>query len=82
MPGKGPAFVKGGIGCIVLFFVLGFLAVVFGGRVHLDLGGLLLLFLVGGVLGLIVWAIYQKGRRDAGGGGGDREPPSGSSGRE
>jgi membrane protease YdiL (CAAX protease family) len=39
--------------------------VALGGSVHLDLGGVVLLLLLGGVLGLIVHWIYQKGRRDA-----------------
>ena len=53
MTNGGKAFAKGGIGCLVGFVVL---AVAVGGSVHLNLGG---------VLGLIVNWIYQKGRRDA-----------------
>ena len=68
MEGKGPAFLKGGCGCIVGFLVLGALAVLIGGNVRIDLGGAVILFVIGGVVGLIVLAIYNKGRKDAGGG--------------
>jgi hypothetical protein len=65
-PTKGQAFVKGGCGCLICFVVLGFLAVVFGGHVHADVGGLVLLFVIGGAIGLGVLAIYNKGRHDGG----------------
>lgn len=32
---------------------------------HLDLGGLFILFVIGGIIGLIAFSIYNKGRRDA-----------------
>ena len=63
--GAGAAFVKGGCGCLVIFIGLAFLAVLFGGHAHADLGGLILLFVIGGVIGLVVFAIYNKGRKDA-----------------
>ena len=59
---KSKAFVKGGFGCLTLFIVLGVLALLFGGNVHADLGGLILLFIIGGALGLLYRAIYNKGR--------------------
>ena len=41
------------------------IAVATGGEAYLDLGGVILLFVIGGVIGLIVYAIYERGRRDA-----------------
>ena len=67
MTNGGKAFAKGGIGCLVVFVVLAVLAVALGGHAHLDLVGVVMLLLLGGVLGLIVHWIYQKGRRDADG---------------
>jgi hypothetical protein len=61
---KSEAFVKGGCGCLVAFAVLGVIGVVIGGNVHIDLGGVCLLFGIGGVIGLVVLAVYNKGRRD------------------
>ena len=65
MENKAGAFVKGGVGCFVVFVVLGVLALLLGGNVHLDIGGVVLLFIIGGILGLVVNWIYQKGKRDA-----------------
>lgn len=67
MADEGKAFVKGGVGCFVIFIVLAILAVIFGGNVHADLGGVVILFVIGGVIGLVANWIYQKGKRDAGG---------------
>jgi membrane protease YdiL (CAAX protease family) len=66
MANEGKAFVKGGLGCLVAFIVLALLAVLLGGSAHMDLGGLILLLVIGGVIGLIVNWIYQKGKNDAG----------------
>lgn len=66
MANEGKAFMKGGAGCIVAFIVLGILAVLFGGTVRLDPVGVVVLLVIGGVIGLVVNWIYQKGRRDAG----------------
>ena len=63
-PSKGSAFVKGGCGCLLLFAAVAFLAVLAGGQAHADLGGLICLFCIGGVVGLAVLAIYNRGRRD------------------
>jgi predicted lipid-binding transport protein (Tim44 family) len=63
--GGGAAFVKGGCGCLLVFVALAFIAVLFGGHAHADIGGLIMLFIVGGVIGLIIFAIYKKGRKDA-----------------
>jgi hypothetical protein len=35
-----------------------------GGSAHIDLGGAIMLFVIGGVIGLIVLAIYNKGKRE------------------
>jgi hypothetical protein len=61
---KGGAFVKGGLGCLSAFLVLGLLTVLLGGNMRIDAGGACLLLAVGGVIGLIVLAIYNRGRRD------------------
>lgn len=60
---KGSAFAKGGCGCLVAFAVLALIAVVLGGSAHINLGGAILLFLIGGVIGLVVLAIFNKGKR-------------------
>jgi hypothetical protein len=65
MSEKGDAFLKGGCGCIVAFFVIGLSCVLIGGNMHIDIGGAILLFIIGGVIGLIVLAIYNKGKQDA-----------------
>ncbi|MFM7180857.1 MAG: hypothetical protein ACKO2G_05265 [Verrucomicrobiales bacterium] len=41
------------------------LALLLGGSVRVELFGVVVLFVSGGVIGLIVNWIYQKGRRDA-----------------
>jgi hypothetical protein len=55
------AFLKGGCGCCVAFVLLALVAVALGGHAHLDCGGAVLLFVIGGVLGLIVNGIYRTG---------------------
>lgn len=65
MSEKGDAFVKGGCGCLIAFVVIGLSCVLVGGNMHIDLGGAILLFVIGGVIGLIVLAIYNKGKDDA-----------------
>lgn len=61
MDSGGSAFVKGGLGCLGAFLIIGLLVLLVGGHVHLDAGGACLLFVIGGVFGLIVFAIYKKG---------------------
>lgn len=61
---KGEAFGKGGCGCLVAFLAIGLLVVLFGGNMHIDIGGAVFLFVIGGGIGLIVLAIYNKGKRD------------------
>jgi hypothetical protein len=62
---KASAFAKGGLGCLIAFVVVGLLVVLIGGSMYIDVGGAVILFVIGGVIGLIVLAIYSKGRRDA-----------------
>jgi hypothetical protein len=62
-PGPGRAFVKGGMGCLGAFIVIGLLFVVLGGSMRIDVGGAILLFVIGGLLGLLVFWIYRKGQR-------------------
>jgi Na+/melibiose symporter-like transporter len=61
---KSDAFVKGGCGCLIAFILVGLLVVLFGGRMHLDIGGAIILFGIGGVVGLVFLAVYAKGKRD------------------
>jgi hypothetical protein len=61
---KASAFTKGGCGCIIAFFAIGLLAVLAGGSLRIDAGGFVALFVVGGVAGLVAWAIF-----------GNRKPP-------
>ena len=68
MAEKGSAFLKGGCGCLVAFVVLGLSCALIGGNVHIDLGGAVMLFVIGGIIGLIVLAVYNKGRDDGDGG--------------
>ena len=61
---KSNAFLKGGCGCLVLFAVLAGIAVLMGGAARIDLGGAIFLFVIGGLIGLVVLWIYNKGKRD------------------
>jgi hypothetical protein len=73
--GGGEAFVKGGCGCIVAFLVIGLLFVAVGGSMHVDIGGAILLFVIGGVIGLVVQAVYSRGYREGRGQRDDQQPP-------
>jgi hypothetical protein len=64
MGDKASAFGKGGCGCLIVFAVLALFTVLCGGTAHIDLGGAIALFVIGGIIGLIINAIYSKGRRD------------------
>jgi len=61
VPTKTNAFFKGGCGCLLAFVAFAVLALLFGGNAHADLGGIIVLFLIGGGLGLFVRWIYKKG---------------------
>ena len=64
---KASAFAKGGCGCLVAFAVFAGIALLLGGSAHIDIGGAVLLFVMGGLLGLLVLWIYNKGKRDRSG---------------
>lgn len=59
------AFIWGGLSTVVIFSVLVVISLAVGGVAHVEFGGLLLLFALGGVIGIIVRAIYNKGTRGA-----------------
>src|SRR5215471_18458258 len=59
--GGGSAFVKGGFGCRGAFLVIGLAFFLLRGHMQIDAGGACLLFVIGGVIGLIVLAVYKKG---------------------
>ncbi len=61
---KSDAFVKGGCGCLLAFLVLGLFFVIIGGHMHIDIGGAVCLFAIGGIIGLVVLAIYNRGARE------------------
>jgi hypothetical protein len=63
--GKGSAFVGGGCGCLLIFLAIGLIFVLRGGSMHINVGGAILLFVIGGVIGLVILAVYSKGQRDA-----------------
>ncbi len=63
MVDKTEAFFKGGCGCIIGFVVIGLFCVLIGGSMHIDIGGVICLFVLGGIIGLIVLTIYNKGVR-------------------
>jgi len=65
MATQGDAFVKGGCGCLLAFLVIGILSVVLGGSVSINTGGACLLFFIGGLIGLTVLWIYNRGARDS-----------------
>lgn len=62
MGDKSKAFLKGGCGCFVAFLVIGLFLVMIGGSMHIDIGGAIMLFVIGGIVGLVVLAIYKKGK--------------------
>jgi len=62
---KGSAFVKGGFGCLLVFLAIGLIFVFLGGNMHINAGGAILLFVIGGVIGLVILAVYRSGQRDA-----------------
>jgi uncharacterized membrane protein YGL010W len=50
---------------LVVFAVLAFIAVLLGGHAHANVGGVVFLFVIGGIIGLIAFSIYNKGRKAA-----------------
>jgi hypothetical protein len=65
MESKGKAFTKGGLGCLGAFFIVAVFTLLIGGRVHIDPCGAVMLFVIGGLLGMLVLWIYNKGKEDA-----------------
>jgi hypothetical protein len=65
MGDKGQAFARGGCGCLAALVALGLLFLLVGGNFHIDIGGAIMLFVLGGLFGLFVLAVYNRGRRDA-----------------
>jgi hypothetical protein len=63
-PTKTKAFFKGGCGCVLAFALFAFLAVLLGGHAHADIPGIIVLFLIGGFLGLFMRWIYKRGFDD------------------
>ena len=61
------AFMKGGFGCVFLFGAIALIMVLIGGDAWIDLGGLVILFLIGGWIGVMVLKIYNHGKRDGAG---------------
>lgn len=58
------AFAKGGCGCLSALAILSMITILAGGIPDVDFGGWVCSFLFGGIIGLIVLAIYNRGRRD------------------
>jgi hypothetical protein len=63
--GRIATLIQGGVLTVLSFGLLALLAPQFGIRIHANLGGVALLFVLGGIVGIIIRAIYQKGRKDA-----------------
>ena len=63
---KGQAFAKGGCGCLLAFAAIALVVLLAGGSAQIDPWGVACLFVIGGLIGLVVLAIYNRGRRDAG----------------
>ncbi len=59
---KTEAFTKGGCGCLIAFLVIGLFFVLIGGSMHIDIGGATMLFIIGGVIGLVVLSVFKKGK--------------------
>ena len=62
---KTEAFGKGGCGCLIAFLIVGCLTLLVGGRVRIDLGGAIILFIIGGVIGLVFLAVFNKGKNSS-----------------
>lgn len=60
MSQRSQAFVKGGCGCLLAFAAMAAVAVVFGGRARINCGGMAMLFIIGGIMGLLGYAVFRK----------------------
>ena len=58
-------FATGGVGCLATFLVLATVAVVAGGTAYIDLGGAILLFCIGGLIGVVYLGVKRRGRAEA-----------------
>ena len=56
---QGSAVVKGGCVALIALLVVGFCVAGAGGRFSVDLGGLLLVFLIGSVVAIVVGSARQ-----------------------
>lgn len=54
---------KGGCGCLLAFAAIAAVAVMTGGRAHINCGGAAMLFVIGGLIGLVALAVFKKGGR-------------------
>ncbi len=59
-------FFRGGVMLLVAFGIVALVVLLVGGFVFATLGGLALLFLIGGLVALVVRFIFPKGGNDAG----------------
>lgn len=62
---KRSAILAGGVAFLLLFVFLACCAVMMGGQAKADLGGVLVVFLIGGLFGLAARWIYLRGVADA-----------------
>ncbi len=60
MSEKTAVFVKGGFVCTLLSGALGLVIELLGGEVSAKVGGLIMLFLLGGVFGTLVHTNFSK----------------------
>jgi hypothetical protein len=60
---KAKAFGLGSLGCLGAFILFAAIAVVLGGSAYIDIGGFIILVVIGGLIGLLVNFIYNKGRQ-------------------
>lgn len=58
------AFMRGGLCAWAVTFLVFVFAALTGGDAFINLGGLLMVFGAGGLVGLVLRAVYAKGRRD------------------
>lgn len=56
---------KGGLGCLLIFAVTAVVILIAGGEAHADVGGILFIFVIGGIVGLLILSIYKRGWRAA-----------------
>ena len=57
------AFTRGGLVALIAFLLLAVFTVLIGGSVRMNLGGVLVVFILGGCGGLLVRYVFMKGYR-------------------